>query len=141
MNNIEVIGLLIQLVVPIFGTIITWKIYKLINHGNGWWLMSAGFFMFFIQTLITLFAPKDSAFWYDIRLVYSPVLTRSFFLLSAYRILLAATEEHKEKLAAEHAAEDNLSKLRELTEKIDNVVTNCNYWDEESKKCNLLKDK
>jgi len=117
----EQLLLAIQLFIAILGVHLTWKIWKLINHGNGWWLMSLGFIALFIQTIITLLAPKTSHFWYDIRLIYMPILVRLFFVLSVSRILVVVGSEHNDRLSAERKVKDNLKKIRELTFKLDTL--------------------
>lgn len=130
--------LFIQIILCAFCISMTYRIFKLINHGNMWWVMSLGFILLLIANIFTLF--YSSSPWYmQTRTVYLPFFIRIAFFISIFRILIATQREHAYRQAAERAVETNLEKIRELSAKIDNVVVNCPKWDNNLKICEIDK--
>lgn len=123
--SLQVLLISIQILVAVVGLGITWRIFKLLNHGNAWWLMSLGFFIFIFQSLLGLFAPHISG-WWDFRLLYLPIIVRVLFVVSSARILFVARREHEELLKSKGETKEIFIRLRELTEKSDPT---CSYWD------------
>ena len=114
---LETLILWIQIILCCVGIWATHYIFKLINHGNVWWVMSLGFIMLLIANLFTLFSSHEA--WYlAVRTVWLPFVIRIAFVFSALRILRASEKEHKARIDAEKMAETNFKKLRELTKKL-----------------------
>ena len=114
---LEMVILWIQIALCLVGIVSTYYIFKLINHGNAWWVMSLGFIMLLIANLFTLFSSHEA--WYlAVRTVWLPFVIRIAFVFSALRILRASEKEHKARIDAEKMAETNFKKLRELTKKL-----------------------
>jgi hypothetical protein len=114
-----------QIIVSLVGMYYTLKIYKLLNHGNFWWMMSAGFFLFILATISRMFIPHSNSWYGDWNVLYIPLAIRLAFVISIHRIYTRAMAEHEEKLDALSHKNEILEKLRILTE---SHTMGCPHW-------------
>jgi len=121
---LEIYVLWFQIILCCVGIWASYYIFKLINHGNAWWIMSLGFFALLLANVFTLF--YASAEWYvPIRVLWLPLFIRIAFVCSVFRILKAAEREHNSRIKAESATSIALEKIRELTLRMSNI---CPFW-------------
>ena len=115
---------LLQILISLIGVGVTWKIFKLLNHGNMWWVMSLGFVVFILNSFVYLLAPS-TPFWVEMKIDYCPLIARACFVLSVSRFLFLATKEHNAKVRAEEGLDSIISKIRVLTDKNE---MGCTFW-------------
>jgi|WetSurSiteA1Bulk_404760.scaffolds.fasta_scaffold06841_8 hypothetical protein len=134
----DIFFLLLQIVVSIMGLNYTIKIWKLINHGNAWWIMSIGFLLFIFCSLSRMFVPHSTMWYGDWNVLYTPLLIEGAFTFSAYRIYIASKREVEHRLAVEKKVKINLSRIKELSAKLD-PESICPHWDEIKHYCHRQK--
>ena len=122
MLNIGVLW--VQISLCLLGIWATYYIFKLINHGNAWWVMSLGFIILLANNLLSIYF-YNSPWYIPMRTIWMPLATRIAFVISVFKILKATEREHKFRVEAESKIKENFSKLRELTEKMEVV---CPFW-------------
>jgi hypothetical protein len=115
MTILEAIGIF-QIVAQIVTAIIAFRIYRLINHGNWWWMLSGAFILMACRRVTALLSLHEVGSWVSIldKSVLPLVITLCL-VAGMYRLSQATKVEHQAKLSAEQ----NMDILKKLTEKLD----------------------
>lgn len=137
-NFYDIVFFTLQILVSLYGITLTWKIWKLINHGNAWWLMSVGFLLFIVSTIVRIFTHDAHLLYDQLSTLYLPLIVRCAFVYSVYRIYIASKREVEHRLEAEKKVKSNLKRIKELSAKLD-PESICPHWDERKHYCHRQK--
>ena len=112
MDAIESTGLFIQLLISLACIYMAWKLYKF-SRSNGWWMVGLSAALLG-ATIITLTAPRTEI-WFDIRLIYIPIIDRIFLFIGIITSLYVMVSERKARVEAENKLSQNIRKIVKLT--------------------------
>jgi uncharacterized membrane protein len=111
----DIFFLVLQIAVAAYGVSTTWRIYKIINHHNFWWVMSLGFMGFMVASILRFHLPHSDVWYGDINVLYLPLIIRILFAISTYRILDRTIIEHRHSTETEKELQKTIKKIRTMT--------------------------
>lgn len=106
--------LFLQVLFYLAASIFAYKTYKILNHGNWWWMLSVGFFLMSFKSFLSFFTYTScqiNNFITYFRLSFLPFIISVLILCGMIKMYKLAKREHNSHLETKH----NMVKLQKLT--------------------------